>query len=115
MTRIAVVLKWLLLLPILIVAVLLAVANDQAVPVHLNPFDTSDPVLSYEVPLYQLAFLIFALGALVGAVVVWNGQRRYRVGAHRNRRDMKLWRARVEASERQIAQTDGLIVGPERS
>lgn len=115
MTRIAVVLKWLVLLPILIVAVLLAVANDQAVPVHLNPFDTSDPVLSYEVPLYQLAFLIFALGALAGAIVVWNNQRKYRVGAHQSRRDMRLWRARVEASERQIAQTNALVVRPERS
>ena len=51
------ILKWAILLPVLLAVVLLAVANDQTVTVHLNPFDKADPVLKVELALYQIAFL----------------------------------------------------------
>ena len=114
MWRLAFLLKWILLLPALIVVVLLAVANDQTAPLHLNPFDTSDPVLRLELAVYQLAFAFFALGAIVGALVVWNNQRKYRRRAADKREEIALWQGRAESAGRQ-AQGTALLAGPQRS
>jgi len=70
------ILKWAILLPVFLAVVLLAVANDQSVTVNLNPFDKADPALQVELALYQIAFLIFVLGALFGGLTAWIGQRR---------------------------------------
>lgn len=99
-SKLAVILKWLILLPVLLAVVLLAVANDQSVTVRLNPFDTEDPVLRVDLALYQIAFIVFILGALAGAIVAWSGQRKYRLRARDQREQASLWQARAEWSER---------------
>ena len=72
MHALATILKWVILLPVLLVVVLLAVANDQSVTVHLNPFDKSDPVLKVDLALYQLLLcIVLLLGVLVGGFIVW--------------------------------------------
>lgn len=76
--RLGTLLKWLILLPILAAVLALAVANGDNVTVRFNPFVPDDPVLRFELPLYQLAFILFALGALVGGLVAWTGQIRQR-------------------------------------
>lgn len=86
MGRLGTLLKWLILLPVLIAVGPLAVANDQTVTVHFNPFDTADPFLEANAPLYQVVFAIFALGVLVGGIVVWTSQIRHR-GSLRRRDD----------------------------
>src|SRR5207253_2386055 len=63
------ILKWVILLPVLLAVVLLAVANDQTVTLHLNPFDKADPVLKVDLALYQVMFLIFVIGVLIGGLV----------------------------------------------
>ncbi len=87
------ILKWVILLPILAAALALAVANGQSVTVHLNPFDGGDPVLKFDLPLYQLAFILFLLGALVGGLVAWMSQLRRR---SRARRDALPYESRAE-------------------
>lgn len=82
--KIGTILKWIILLPIFLAVVLLAVANDQIATVHLNPFDTGDPFLKIDLALYQLAFLVFAAGALVGGLISWAGQRKHRLRARRS-------------------------------
>ena len=86
-------LKWLILLPVLAALALLGVANDHLVPVRLNPFEPDDPVLRVELALYMVVFLAFALGALVGALAMWNGQRRWRQRARRD--EAAVWQARA--------------------
>jgi hypothetical protein len=76
MSALGALLKWVVLLPILVAVVLLAVANDQTITVHLNPFNVDDPVLRVNLALYQLAFALFVLGALIGALVTWASQGR---------------------------------------
>lgn len=78
LTTLGTILKWLVLLPVFLLVVLLAVANDQSVTVRLNPFAPDDPVLSIELALYQIGFILFAFGAVAGGLVAWNGQRRSR-------------------------------------
>jgi uncharacterized integral membrane protein len=113
------ILKWVILLPVLAAVVLLAVANDQSVTVHLNPFDTADPVLRVDLALYQIAFILFVLGVLVGGLVAWHGQRRHRQRARQQRHAAALWQARTEWSEEKTAETapsaaSALLARPER-
>ena len=110
--------KWVILLPILLAVVLLAVANDQTVTVHLNPFDKSDPVLKVDLALYQIGFLVFVIGVLFGGVIVWSRQRKYqRLRARRE--DAALWQARAEWSGNRRAgpsasQASAFLPRPER-
>lgn len=114
------ILKWVILLPILVVVVLLAVANDQIVTIHLNPFDTSDPVLRVDLALYQVAFILFVLGTLVGGLVAWRGQRKHRRRAREQRHETALWQARAEWSEQRksepgpSSQASAFLPRPER-
>jgi hypothetical protein len=100
------IIKWVILLPVLLAVVLLAIANDQSVTVHLNPFDKSDAVLKVDLALYQLGFLVFVVGVLVGGVIVWNSQRKRRRRMRDSSGDAALWQARAEWSERRRAQAD---------
>jgi hypothetical protein len=114
------ILKWAVLLPLLLAVVLLAVANDQGVTVHLNPFDTSDPVLRIDLALYQLAFVLFVLGVLIGGVIVWIGQRKYRRQAFNLRSETDTWQARAERPDRRDeeaapTQAAAFLPRPERS
>ena len=104
MSKLALILKWLILLPLLVAVVLLAVANDQTVTFHLNPFNTDDPVLRVDLPLYQVAFIFFVPGSLAGALVGWSGQRKYRRRARDRREEAALWQARAEWSEHRKAE-----------
>lgn len=114
------VLKWLILLPVLLAVVLLAVANDQIVTVHLNPFDTDDPVLRARLALYQLGFLLFVVGVLVGALVAWNGQRKVRRRTRDQREEASPWQVRAEqtrrraADERPASRATAFLPRPER-
>jgi heme/copper-type cytochrome/quinol oxidase subunit 2 len=96
------ILKWVILLPVLLVVVLLAVANDQTVTLHLNPFDKDDPVLKVDLALYQVGFLVFILGVLVGGVIAWSSATRRR-RRRAQREDTELWQARAEWSEQRRA------------
>ena len=109
--------KWAILLPILLAIVLLAVANDQTVTVHLNPLDKSDPVLKVDLALYQIAFLLFVLGVLFGGVIVWSNRLRRQRRARRE--EAALWQARAEWTERRPAEPGSkaaaFLPRPERS
>jgi uncharacterized integral membrane protein len=113
------IIKWAILLPVLLAVVLLAIANDQHVTVHLNPFDKSDPVLQLELALYQIAFLVFVLGVLVGGLILWSSQRKRRRRLRARREDAALWQARTEWSEQRGAeprpsQASAFLPRPER-
>jgi hypothetical protein len=119
LATLATILKWLVLLPVFAAVVLLAIVNDQTVTVHLNPFDAADPVLRVDLALYQLAFILFALGVLIGGAIAWLNQGRYRRRARRERSDAAFWQARAERSERREAgprpaENAGLLPRPGR-
>ena len=120
MHALATILKWVILLPVLLVVVLLAVANDQSVTVHLNPFDKSDPVLKVDLALYQLFFIVLLLGVLVGGFIVWLNRLRRRSAADERSDDVVLSQVRVERSEQRRAEqhparASAYLPRPERS
>lgn len=118
MHALATILKWVILLPVLLVVVLLAVANDQSVTVHLNPFDKSDPVLKVELALYQLFFIVLVLGVLIGGCIVWlNRLRRGGVADGRGGDTMMspVGRSEPRRAEQPAARASAYLPRPERS
>ena len=69
--------------PIVVAAVVLAVANRNPVGFSLDPFSAAAPALAVVMPLYLLLFLTFLLGVLVGGLVVAVNRRRVRNAASR--------------------------------
>lgn len=103
--RLGTIVKWAVLLPVLLAIVLLSLANDQIVTVHLNPFDPGDARLSYGIALYQLGFLIFIVGVLFGGVIAWSGARRRR--RLRRREEEAASRERADWRERRDEEAVG--------
>jgi uncharacterized integral membrane protein len=110
--RLGALLKWLLLLPVFIIVVLFAVANDDAVRVALNPFDSDDAAMAIHLPLYQLGFALFALGVICGGFVVWNSQRKYRRQAREKGYDAAAWRNRAEQAEKAAKGKSRMLAAP---
>lgn len=72
----AALLKWALLLPVAILAVMLAIANRTPVELAFDPFGASD--LSIRAPLFIVAFASMMIGVMLGGVGVWMRQGRHR-------------------------------------
>jgi uncharacterized integral membrane protein len=84
----------------LVIAILLivfAVSNRETVSVGFWPL----PFLA-DVPLYLLCFLSLLIGALIGSAVTWTA-------GHRNRRELRARRRRIEALERELTATQSQI------
>ncbi len=112
MSKLGRLLKWLILVPVLLVVALLSVANDHRVTLNFNPFDPSDPALQIDLALYQIGFTAFVAGALIGAFIVWNSQRKYRRKARDNRYEAARWQAKAEQAERSETKAGPLLAGP---
>lgn len=72
---------YLLGVPVVVVAAVVAVANRQTVVFSLDPFSLSapSPALSLHIPLFLLLFVAVALGALLGGVAaMWSRRSRGR-------------------------------------
>ena len=59
-------------IPVVVVAVAIAVANRQIVDFSLDPFSQDAPAIGARLPLFLLLFAAFAVGLLVGWIAaVW--------------------------------------------
>jgi uncharacterized integral membrane protein len=98
-------LKGLILLPVAIVAVLLAVANRAPVTMSFDPFSQRAPEFSVTLPLFALLFLAVVLGILIGGIGAWLNQGKNR----RSRRDANRALSRMKVdSERSRAGSSNL-------
>ena len=91
------ILYWAGLVVIAIVLILFAVSNRDTVSVGFWPL----PFLA-DVPLYLLCFLSLVTGALIGMAFAW-------MAGHRNRRELRSRRWRIEALERELTATQSRI------
>lgn len=90
-------LKWLVLAPIIVVAVFFAVVNCHLVTVVFDPFGNDIPGLSLTVPLFMALFLAMMVGVLFGGLAVWLSQARYRRAARNARTELANVRASVDS------------------
>lgn len=64
--------------PLALVTVFLAVANRHRVLFSFDPFDTEQPALALEVPLFAIVLAAVFIGMMIGGAAVWARQSRRR-------------------------------------
>lgn len=84
-------------LVIAVILILFAVSNREMVSVGFWPL----PFLA-DVPLYLLCFLSLLVGALIALAAAWTA-------GHRNRRELRGRRRRIEALERELTATQSQL------
>lgn len=65
-------------IPLAIVLVALAVANRAPAAFTIDPFNPGNPALTVNLPLFIYLFGALVLGLIVGSLVTWFRQGRYR-------------------------------------
>ncbi|NTE85070.1 LapA family protein [Agrobacterium rubi] len=81
----------LVLVPLAIILVILCVANRQAVTLALNPFRPDDSMLSFSAPFFVFIFLSLILGVVLGSLVTWFSQGKYRKRARTEAKEAVRW------------------------
>lgn len=67
-----------LLIPVIVIAAALAVANRGVVTLSLDPFSDAHPALVVQMPLFLLLFLTLLLGVLIGGIAGLASRRKRR-------------------------------------
>jgi uncharacterized integral membrane protein len=70
--------NWLFLAPVVVIAVILAVANRAPVTLSLDPFARGTSSFAFSVPLFAVVILSMIIGVAIGGFAVWWKQGRYR-------------------------------------
>jgi len=93
---------WLFGLPTLLVLLLFALANRHLVRVTLDPLMPEDPWLALDLPLWLVFYAGILLGMLVGGLVAWVRQSKWRRRARHFQRELEEERARTRQLRRQL-------------
>ena len=71
-------LRWIVLPPVIVLAMAIAVANRGPVTFSLDPFDPETPAIGIDVPLFLIILASVFLGILIGGMGAWAQARRKR-------------------------------------
>lgn len=94
--------KLLILVPVAVALVVLSVANRHSVTLALNPFRPDDQVLSFSLPLFVLVFAALIVGVLIGSLVTWIAQGRYRKRARDEAHEARKWREEADKQRTRV-------------
>jgi len=78
-----------------LIFVTFAVANRHFVTVSFDPFNSTNPSVSFSMPLFVLIIVVAILGVIAGGVATWFGQRRWRRAARTHEADARTVRAQL--------------------
>jgi hypothetical protein len=96
-------------LPIAIVVIAFAVANRQWTRLSLDPFSSTSPVLSIDMPLWALFIGGVFIGILVGWVGCWLAQSKHRKLARERGREIARLQSELEAGPQTISRETELV------
>jgi uncharacterized integral membrane protein len=96
-------LTYLIVVPLFLIFVAFAVANRHEVRVSFDPFNSADPTLSRQMPLFVLILAVAVLGVIAGGIASWWRQRHWRRAARRHEADARV--ARSELANLRAAST----------
>jgi uncharacterized integral membrane protein len=96
------ILKWLLLVPVAVLAIMLAIANRAPVTVVFDPFPPASSGLTFAAPLFLVVLASVILGVLLGGFGAWLRQGRHRRAARLARADADRQRVETERLRSQI-------------
>lgn len=107
-------LRWLVGLPVAVLVIAFAIANRQWTRLSLDPFSSTSPVLSIDMPLWLLFIVGVFIGILVGWVGCWFAQSKHRkLARDRGREIAQLQRdaenTLPESNDQAIAPSIGLM------
>ena len=88
-----------IVVPLLIIFVTFAVANRTSVTVTFDPFDPVDPTFTVKMPLFLLVISLIAFGVIIGGIVTWFGQRKWRLRARRAEQEAGSLREKLQARQ----------------
>jgi uncharacterized integral membrane protein len=80
-------------IPLALVAIALAIANKEPVPVSYDPFSADFKIYA---PLFLVVFASLILGVLLGGVATWFAQGRHRRAERMHRRDVERLRSDID-------------------
>jgi uncharacterized integral membrane protein len=98
--------SYLVIVPLALVFIAFSVANRHSVTVSFDPFNSADPALARQVPLFVLIIAVAMLGVLAGGIAAWWGQRRWRRAARRHEADARAARAELADLRASTMRTD---------
>jgi len=84
-----------ILLPLAVILVIFAVANRHWVTVSFDPFNSINPSLALDLPLFAVILLSIIAGVLAGGIATWLRQGRWRRAARRHEADAATARAEL--------------------
>ncbi len=99
-------LTYLIVVPLGLVFLAFAVANRHLVTVSFDPFNSADPALSREMPLFVLIIVVAVLGVIAGGIAAWWGQRHWRRAARRHEADARAAKAELADLRASTMRTD---------
>lgn len=83
--------------PVAVLLIVLSVANRQPVTLRLDPFNDVNPAISFTLPFFMHLFAVLLAGMIIGGLVVWLGQSKYRKQARLEKQ--KAQRFEADAAE----------------
>jgi uncharacterized integral membrane protein len=95
--------------PLAIILIALAVANRELVAFTIDPFNPGNPALTLTLPLFIYLFLALVAGMVIGSVVTWFRQGRYRKLARQRSMEAESLR---QAVKREPAPPQGAVTTP---
>lgn len=102
--------RLLVVVPLVLIAVLLSVANRAPVQLSLDPFSADAPAVVWSAPLFAVVLLAVAVGVLLGGIAVWWSQGRYRRAARQFGRELAGMKA--DAAARPATVSRGVALPP---
>ena len=94
---------WLfLVLPAGVILVAFALANRHDVRFNLDPLSADDPYFAFDAPLFLFVFGAFLAGLIVGGILTWFGQGKWRKEAKARTRESATLRAETEQLNEQL-------------
>jgi len=84
-----------ILIPLAVIFVVFAVANRHRVTVSFDPFNSHDPALSLDLPLFVVIIVVAIFGVVAGGAATWFRQRRWRRAARQHEADAREMRAQL--------------------
>ncbi len=95
------ILSLLIAFPAAVLLVTLAVANRHTVRLVLDPFRPDEPVVSLMLPFYAYLIGALILGVVLGGLVSWLTQGRWRRAARHRLSEARRWQAEAERLTRE--------------
>lgn len=106
------ILRWIIGLPIALIVIAFAVANRQWTRLSLDPFSSTTPFLTIEMPLWALFIFGVFIGMLVGWAACWFAQGKHRKLARERRSEIARLQSDLEMAKNPAAVSASTELSP---